>query len=165
MSLRHVEPPARPSWFARRYAAFAATPVARWVSRHVNWKIDPFLLRVTGGRVASTLVFPTALLETTGARTGCVRRNPVIYFHDGDVVTIVASNAGDAADPAWFHNLRADPAAVLAGEPMLASIVEDPTEQRRLWVLADRVFPAYENYRHDADRHGRQIPIVQLRPR
>ena len=72
MSLRHVDPPAHPSWFARKYAAFAATPVARWVSRHVNWKIDPLLLRVTGGRFASTLIFPTALLEqlsTTGGST------------------------------------------------------------------------------------------------
>ena len=165
MNLRHIDPPSEPSWFARKYATFAATPIARWISRHVNWKIDPFLLRVTRGRFASTLVFPTALLETTGARTGHLRRNPVIYFHDGDVVTIVASNAGDATDPAWFHNLRANSAVVLAGEPMHASIVEDQEERRRLWGLADRVFPAFENYRLDADRHGRQIPIVQLRPR
>jgi deazaflavin-dependent oxidoreductase (nitroreductase family) len=143
----------------------AATPAARWVSRHVNWKIDPILLRISGGRFASTLMFPTALLETTGARTGSVRRNPVIYFHDDDVVTIVASNAGDAIHPAWLHNLRANPAVTFAGDKMTATIVEDEEERRRLWALADRVFPAFENYRRDADRHGRQIPIVQLRPR
>lgn len=165
MGLRHVDPPARPSRFARMYAALAATPVARWISRHVNWKIDPLLLRVTGGRFASTLVFPTALLETTGARTGRARRNPVIYFSDGDVVTIVASNAGATTDPAWLHNLRADPEVTLAGEAMQATIVEDEDERRRLWELADRVFPAFESYRADARRHGRRIPIVQLRPR
>jgi deazaflavin-dependent oxidoreductase (nitroreductase family) len=165
MSLRHVDPPARPSWFARHYAALAATPVARWISRHVNWKIDPILLRLTGGRFASTLMFPTALLETTGARTGSIRRNPVIYFHDGDIVTIVASNAGDATHPAWLHNLRANPAVSFAGDKMTATIVEDEEERRRLWALADRVFPAFKDYRRDADRHGRQIPIVQLRPR
>ena len=36
------------------------------------------------------LVFPTALLETRGAKTGALRRNAVIYFHDSDQVTIIA---------------------------------------------------------------------------
>jgi hypothetical protein len=34
-----------------------------------------------------------------------------------------------------------------------------------LWVLADRVFPAFANYRHDAAKVHRTIPIVQLTPR
>ena len=66
-TLRHVDPIRPPGVFARVYAAFAATRVARFISRHVNWKLDPFLLRATRGRLATTLVFPTALLETTGA--------------------------------------------------------------------------------------------------
>ena len=43
------------------------------------------------------LVLPTALLETRGARTGRLRRNGVIYFHDGKRVTIIASKLGDNA--------------------------------------------------------------------
>ena len=65
--LRHVDPNRRPGVFVRAYAALAATRFAKFVSRHVSWKIDPVLLRVTRGRVATTLVFPTALLETRGA--------------------------------------------------------------------------------------------------
>src|SRR5689334_17294951 len=94
--LRYVDPTRTPGLFARSYAAFAARPAARFISRHINWKIDPLLLRVTRGRVATTLVFPTALLETRGARTGARRRNAIIYFHDGDRVIIVASNAGSS---------------------------------------------------------------------
>jgi hypothetical protein len=43
--LRYVDPTRTPGRFARSYAAFAAGRVARFISRHINWKIDPLLLR------------------------------------------------------------------------------------------------------------------------
>jgi deazaflavin-dependent oxidoreductase (nitroreductase family) len=160
--LRYVDPTRTPGLFVRSYAAFAAGRFARFISRHINWKIDPLLLRVTRGRVATTLVFPTALLETRGARSGARRRNAIIYFHDGDRVIIVASNAGSSKHPAWYHNLSAHPDVTLGGIPMRATAVNDEAERERLWVLADRVFPAFASYRHDAANAGRRIPIVQL---
>jgi len=151
--------------FARAYAALAATRLSRVVSRHVSWKLDPLLLRATSGRLATTLVFPTAVLETTGARSGARRRNAIIYFHDGDRVTIVASNAGSPRHPSWYHNLRANPDVVFGGVAMRAMVVDDEAERARLWPLADRVFPAFASYRRDAARVQRSIPIVQLTPR
>ncbi len=68
-----------------------------------------------------------------------MRRNAVIYFHDGDRVTIVASKAGAEKHPAWFHDLRAHPDV--------------------------RVFAPYATYRRDAAKANRTIPIVQLSPR
>jgi deazaflavin-dependent oxidoreductase (nitroreductase family) len=160
--LRHVEPSRPAGGFARTYARLAATRPATFISRHVNWKLDPLLLRLTRGRVATTLVFPTALLETRGARTGERRRNAIIYFHDGERVTIVASNAGSSRNPAWYHNLCAHPDVTFGGVPMRASVVTDVGERARLWVLADRVFPAFAAYRRDATEAGRTIPLVQL---
>jgi|SRR5581483_129162 len=61
--LRRVDPTRSPSAFACAYAALAATRLSRVVSRYVSWKLDPLLLRLTRGRVATTLVFPTAVLE------------------------------------------------------------------------------------------------------
>ncbi len=127
--LRYVDPTRPPGVIGRAYAALAATRVARFISRHVNWKFDPVLLRVTRGRFASTLVFPTAVLETRGARSGALRRNAIIYFHDGDLVTIVASNAGDARHPAWFHNLCAHPDVTFGEIPMHATVVHDEGER------------------------------------
>ncbi len=164
-TLRYVDPTPRPGVFARAWAALAATRFSRFVSRHVSWKLDPLLLRMTGGRVATTLVFPTAVLETTGAKSGTRRRNAVIYFHDGDRVTIVASNAGSARHPGWYHNLRAQPDVVFAGMPMRATVVADERERDRLWQLADRVFPAFASYRRDAAKLDRRIPIIQLEVR
>jgi len=163
--LRYVDPTRRPGVVARAYAALAATRLSRFVSRHVSWKLDPILLRATRGRLATTLVFPTAMLETTGAKSGGRRRNAIIYFHDGDRVTIVASNAGSPRHPSWYHNLRAHPDVVFGGIAMRAAIVDDEAERNRLWQLADRVFPAFASYRRDAAKVNRRIPIVQLAPR
>ncbi|MGH9233613.1 MAG: nitroreductase/quinone reductase family protein [Acidimicrobiales bacterium] len=78
---------------------------------------------------------------------------------------IAASNAGSARHPAWYHNLRAHPDVNFAGIPMRAIVVDDAAEQERLWVLADRVFPAFASYRRDAAKLNRTIPIVQLTQR
>ena len=162
--LKYVDPHRRPGLFSRTYAAFSNTRLGRFLSVHVVWKVDPFLLRATRGRVGLGLVLPTALLETRGARSGALRRNAVIYFHDGDRVTIVASKLGFAKHPAWFHNLRAHPEVRFGGTPMRATVVSDEAERQRLWGLADQVFAPYAAYRREAMKVNRTIPIVQLRP-
>lgn len=162
--LRYVDPTRPRGWFSRVFAAFSATRLGRRLSAKVVWKLDPHLLRVTRGRFGMGLVLPTALLETRGARTGRVRRNGVIYFHDGDRVVVVASKAGAPRHPAWFHNLRANPDVTLGGIPMRAAVVDDEAERARLWGLADKVFAPYASYRRDAAKAGRTIPIVQLTP-
>ena len=136
-----------------------------WLSRKVAWKLDPIVMRLTGGRVRMGSPLPTALLETRGARSGQLRRNGVIYFHDGERVTVIASKLGLPEHPAWFHNVLAHPEVQLGGEPFRAEVVEDETERQRPWGLADQVFPGYATYRDRARRSGRTIPIVQLTPR
>jgi deazaflavin-dependent oxidoreductase (nitroreductase family) len=163
--LRRVDPVRPPGLLTRACVTVAASRLGRFASRHVSWKLDPHLLRATRGRFSTTLVFPTGVLETRGARTGRRRRNAVIYFHDGDRVTIVASHAGSPRHPAWYHNLRTHPDVKLSGIPMRASLVDDDTERERLWPLADRVLPAFARYRHDAAKANRTIPIVQLTER
>lgn len=160
--LKHVDPNRRRSLVSRTFAALSATRLGRLISATVVWKVDPYLLRATRGRLGMGLVLPTALLETRGAKSGALRRNAVIYFHDGDRVTIVASKAGAAKHPAWFHNLRAHPEVVFGSIPMRATVVSDEAELRRLWVLADRVFAPYAAYRREAAQANRTIPIVQL---
>jgi deazaflavin-dependent oxidoreductase (nitroreductase family) len=163
--LEYVDP-TRPSGpFSRVLAALANTRLGRFLSVHVVWKVDPLLMRATRGRIGMGLTMPTALLETRGARSGALRRNVVIYFHDGERVTIVASKLGFAKHPAWFHNLRADPDVTFGGVPMRASVVDDEAERRRLWTLADRVFAPYAAYRREAAKANRTIPIVQLTER
>lgn len=162
--LRRIDPTRRPGRFVRAFARVGTTRPARWVARKVSWKLDPVLLRATGGRVSSTLVVPSAVLETRGARTGELRRNTVIYFHDGDDVVVTASHAGSSRHPAWFHNLVAHPEVTFGGLPMRAAVVADPDDELRLWILADRVFPGFATYRVEASATGRTIPLVRLHP-
>jgi deazaflavin-dependent oxidoreductase (nitroreductase family) len=160
--LKYVDPNRPRGLISRAFAASSATRLGRLISAKVVWKVDPYLLRATRGRLGMGLVLPTALLETRGAKSGAVRRNAVIYFHDGDRVTVVASKAGDAKHPAWFHNLRANPEVTFGGIPMRATIVSGDAERNRLWALADRVFAPYAAYRREAAKAGRTIPMVQL---
>ncbi len=160
--LKYVDPNQPRGWFSSAYAAFSNTRLGRFLSVHVVWKLDPHLLRASGGRLGFDLMIPTALLETRGARSEKLRRNAVIYFHDGKRVTIIASKLGLPKHPAWFHNLRANPDVTLGGEPMRATVVTDEAELQRLWVLADQVFAPYAAYRREAAEANREIPIVQL---
>ena len=163
--LKYVDPHRRRSWFTHAWAAFSATRLGRLLSVKVLWKLDPYVLKVTGGRLGLSLVIPTALLETRGAKTGALRRNGVIYFHDGDKVTIAASHLGTARHPAWFHNLRAHPDVTFGGIPMRATVVTDESERERLWSLADQVFAPFATYRREAAASNRAVPLVQLSPR
>jgi deazaflavin-dependent oxidoreductase (nitroreductase family) len=164
-ALKYVDPNRARSSFNRGFAAFSNTRMGRFLSAKIVWKVDPYLLRATRGRFGMGLVLPTALLETRGAKSGKLRRNGVIYFHDGDRVTIIASKQGEPTHPAWFHNLRAHPDVTFGGIPMRATVVTDEAERCRLWTLADRVFAPYEAYRQHAAQANRTIPIVQLTSR
>jgi len=164
-ALPYVDPQASRGLLYRAYVRFLGTRLAAWLSTHVVWWVDPYVMRLTGGRLGMGLMLPTALLQTRGARSGQIRRNGVIYFNDLERVTIVASKLGAPEHPAWFHNARAHPDVLLGGRPFRAEVVEDEAERARLWQLADRVFPPYACYRERAARAGRTIPILQLVPR
>lgn len=164
--LPYVDPQRTLSRTARGYAAVLRTPPGRWLAINVASRVDPWLLRKSGGRIGMGLMLPSALITTTGARSGQERENPVLYFHDGDDVIVIASSFGRDRHPAWFHNLKAHPDVRLGtagdGRPMRAEEVSDPDEVARLWALADRIYPPYADYRRRTDAIGRRIPIVRL---
>jgi deazaflavin-dependent oxidoreductase (nitroreductase family) len=57
--------------------------------------------------------FPILLLTTTGARSGRRRTSPLGYGVDRGKVFVVASKGGAPTNPAWFHNLRANPSVTV----------------------------------------------------
>src|SRR5689334_19033070 len=90
------------SWVARQ-------PPYTWFLVNVGNKIDPYLMRATGGRVKTTLNAPTVLLTHTGAKSGRTRTTPLAYFTDSDDAILIASRGGHRDHPAWYHNVRANP--------------------------------------------------------
>ncbi|MFI5004016.1 MAG: nitroreductase/quinone reductase family protein [Solirubrobacterales bacterium] len=165
LKLRYADPYKRRGRLYLALCRFSATEAGAWFSVNIAWKLDPYLLRLTRSRLGTGGPLATALLESRGARTGRLRRNATLYFHDGDRVVIVASKRGAPQNPAWYHNLREHPDVVFGRLPFRAEIVEDEAERQRLWELADRVFPQYAEYRERAGKAGRAIPIVHLVPR
>ena len=162
--LRRVDPLTPRGRLYHAICRLSTTRPGMWLSGHVAWKLDPHLLRLTGGRVRSTGPLPSALLETRGARTGQPRANATLYFHDGLDVIVVASKRGAPSDPSWYRNLLAHPDVRFGGAQFRAEVVEDAGERERLWPLADRVFPPFADYRRWAAASGGAIPIVRLVP-
>ncbi len=161
--LKRVDPNRPPSLFSRAYAALANTPFGSFLSVHVVWKLDPHLMRLTRGRLGMGLVMPTALLETQGAKSGEPRRNVVIYFHDGERVTLVASNAGAPRHPAWYHNLLANPDAEVevGSEKFRVHATPRPSgpERDRLFAQQATIMPGFWEYEKKTTR---VIPAVIL---
>lgn len=163
--LRYVDPYKRRSRLYFVVARLSATKAGAWFSINIAWKLDPYLLKLTHGRLSTAGPLAVALLESRGARTGQPRRNATLYFHDGERVTIIASKRGWATNPAWYYNLCKHPEIVFGNLPFRAELVADEAERQRLWGLADRIFPEYVDYRQQAAEAGRVIPIFQLLPR
>ncbi len=163
--LKHVDPHQPRSRLYYAFCRLSITRLGMWLSEHVAWKLDPYLLKLTRGRMGSSGPIASAVLETRGARTGRPRRTATLYFHDGERVIIVASKRGWPTHPAWYHNLQAHPEVVFGGRRFRAHTVDDEAERQQLWALADQVFPPFGDYRAWASEAGRAIPIVALVPR
>jgi deazaflavin-dependent oxidoreductase (nitroreductase family) len=105
------------------------------------------------------------LLDHVGAKSGTRRTTPLLYVEDGADLVMVASKGGFPKHPAWFHNLRANPATTVQvgseRRPVQARVAA-PEERDRLWALVDAAYPGYEDYRARANR---EIPLVVLEPR
>jgi deazaflavin-dependent oxidoreductase (nitroreductase family) len=139
--------------------------MGRWYGITIASRYDARVLRLTSGRVRLVGPLPTALLSTTGARTGQRREIAVVYFHDVESVILIASSFGRDKHPAWFHNVRAHPQVRLNGHAFTAVEVTDMAEYERLFALAVRLYPGYGDYRERTTRIGRRIPVLRLTPR
>jgi deazaflavin-dependent oxidoreductase (nitroreductase family) len=161
-----VDPHRKRGAAARVVSRVMGTRPGRWVGINVAARIDPIVMRATGGRVGMGLTLPSVNVTTTGAKSGQPRTATLLYYTDGDDVILVASSFGRDKHPAWYHNLKAHPEAMLerAGRSgrYLATEVEDEAERERLFELVDLIYPGYADYRVRAGAVGRRIPIMRL---
>ena len=123
--------------------------------------------RASHGRIAHRVpgVPPMLLLDHVGAKSARKRTSPLAYAVDGENLILIASKGGYPKNPAWFHNLLANPdTTVQVGSRRrdVRARVADPQERKRLWPLVVSVYGGYEDYRRRTDR---EIPLVILEPR
>jgi deazaflavin-dependent oxidoreductase (nitroreductase family) len=108
---------------------------------------------------------PMLLLDHVGAKSGIKRTIPLVYVKDGDDVVLVASKGGHPKNPAWYHNLRANPdtqVQIGSERRLVRARVANPQERERLWPKAVATYSGYRGYQ---ERTSREIPLVILERR
>lgn len=119
----------------------------------------------TNGKLGSQLLwFPAALLTTIGRKSGESRTTATLCLRDGERVVLPASFGGRDGHPAWYLNLKANPAVrVQVRDQHLSMTARDATEEerRRYWPVLVKMYPPYKGYRDAADR---VIPLVVCEP-
>src|SRR5690242_5297962 len=105
-----------PSRLQRMMQHIGASRPGAWLFARTLHPLDRVLMRISRGRVSVPGVLtglPVVMLTTIGAKSGKPRTVPLVGLGDGDKVIVIASNFGQAHHPAWYHNLRANPEAML----------------------------------------------------
>lgn len=161
-----IRPDAQEPWARGISSTFARVSIDEMQDRARNWN-DPIIqqFRANEGRVGGRFEGrPILLLHHTGAKTGTVRVNPLAYRKDGDRYVVFASKGGSPHNPDWYHNLVANPDAVVevgTETHRVRARVADPDERERLWNMQKRDFPGFGEYERKTTR---QIPVVILEP-
>ena len=150
-----------PRWLS----TLASSKPASWFFIHIGNPIDRRLLPATNGRISISLGQPVLCLEVRGAKSGQIRRTPLLFRVLDGALVLVASATGLPKHPAWYHNIVANPdvkvyapggrtghyvAHVAAGE-----------ERQRLWNRMVEMYPGFEVYLGRTEGI-REIPIVVL---
>jgi deazaflavin-dependent oxidoreductase (nitroreductase family) len=107
---------------------------------------------------------PVILLTTIGAKTGKIRKTPLMRVeHDGEYA-VVASLGGAPKNPVWYYNIKAHPQVELQDGEVnkdyeAREVLGD--EKAAWWERAVAAWPDYANYQKKTDR---QIPVFVLTP-
>ena len=147
---------------------FAASAPGSWLFARVLHHVDRPVYRATRGRhTLSNLLsgLPVVVLTTTGARSGRSCSVPLLGLPTPDGIAVIASNYGQRHHPAWYFNLRKDPAAEIAvdGARTRVRAVEVEGERRaRIWQQGLAIYPGWSTYERRAA--NRRIAVFVLEP-
>ncbi|MGW7402641.1 nitroreductase family deazaflavin-dependent oxidoreductase [Streptomyces sp. NPDC054833] len=133
----------------------------QWVRDQVE------LYESSGGTKGTTLLdtgLPVILLTTLGARSGKIRKTPLMRVeHDGRYA-VVASQGGAPNHPVWYFNVKADPRVELQDGPVKRDMTarELTGDEKAVWW--DRAVAAYPPYAEYQEKTSRAIPVFLLEP-
>jgi deazaflavin-dependent oxidoreductase (nitroreductase family) len=135
---------------------------SQWVSDQVAE------YEASGGQRANTLLdtgMPIIVVATRGAKSGKIRKTPVMKVEHGGEYALVASKGGAPENPEWFYNLVAHPSEVTIQDgpaPFPVRVREvRGDEKAQWWGRAVAAYPPYAEYQEKTDR---QIPLFVATP-
>ena len=119
----------------------------------------------SGGTRGTTLRGrPVVILTTLGARSGKLRKTPLMRVEHDGAYAVVASLGGAPKHPVWFYNIQANPLVELQDGPEVQEMkAREVTgeEKARWWERAVATWPDYASYQEKTDR---EIPVFVLEP-
>lgn len=131
----------------------------KWVRDQVD------LYESSGGLKGTTLRdLPVVVLTTRGAKSGKIRKIPLMRVEHEGRYAVVASQGGAPVHPNWYYNLLADPSVELQDGPIRRDMVArelSGDEKKEWWRRAVAAFPPYREYQF---KTRRQIPVFVLEP-
>jgi deazaflavin-dependent oxidoreductase (nitroreductase family) len=104
------------------------------------------------------------LLTMRGAKSGKIRKVPLMRVEHDGVYAAVASLGGAPKNPVWYYNLKADPKLTLQDGTVTKEFVAreiDGEEYDEWWQRAVAAYPPYAEYQ---TKTTRKIPIFVLEP-
>ncbi len=134
---------------------------AQWVRDQVE------KFEATDGAEANTLRdtgYPIVVVTSRGAKSGYLRKNPVMRVERDGVYVAVASKGGADEHPEWYHNYLAHPEVDLqdgAVRKTYRAELAEGEERADLWQLCVDTWPTYAEYQKKTER---QIPVFKLTP-
>nr|BFD81120.1 nitroreductase family deazaflavin-dependent oxidoreductase [Streptomyces sp. Xyl84] len=132
---------------------------AAWVREQVE------LYEKSGGTEGTTLMdtgLPVIVLTTRGARSGRIRKTPLMRVEHEGRYAVVASQGGAPKHPFWYFNLLADPRVELQDGPVKQDMTAREVtgeEKAEWWERAVAAFPPYAEYQ---EKTSREIPVFVL---
>jgi deazaflavin-dependent oxidoreductase (nitroreductase family) len=131
----------------------------KWVRDQVE------TIESSGGAEGTTLKgVPVVVVTSLGARSGKLRKNPVMRVEHQGSYALIASQGGAPDHPAWYHNLVQHPVVELQDAELRGDFnvrVAEGAEREEWWERAVAVWPAYADYQKKTDR---EIPVFVAEP-
>jgi F420H(2)-dependent quinone reductase len=119
----------------------------------------------SAGAEANTLMGkPIIVLTSVGARSGKLRKTPLMRVEHGGAYAVVASKGGAPENPTWYHNLLSHPHVELQDGPVKRDYLAHEamgSERDLWWSRAVGAWPDYANYQ---TKTNRLIPVFVLDP-
>lgn len=142
------------------------SPKSMAISKRILPRADLLLQRVSRGRwsISAATGVKVVLLTSTGRRSGQPRVSPITYVEHDGAYFIVGSNWTQDFDPAWAHNLSANPEAALELRgrkfPVKARKIVG-AEREEVWTHLVKLWPLYA---YSATKTTRELPVFRLDP-
>ncbi|MEV6397475.1 nitroreductase family deazaflavin-dependent oxidoreductase [Streptomyces sp. NPDC051907] len=131
-----------------------------------KWVRDQVALFEGSGGVKGTTIMgkPVIVMTTLGAKSGKIRKSPLMRVEHKGAYAAVGSVGGSAKNPVWYYNLLAHPRVELQDGPVRQDMTAREVtgeEKAEWWARAVEAFPNYAEYQKKTER---EIPVFVLEP-